>query len=72
MKVNSLVIEFFMESMAVRIPIKAVIPTEMIKTVNTVRSKFDRMDWKAILKFSMNKVALRISPHFFVKTKTLS
>jgi hypothetical protein len=48
-----LVIEFFIESMAVRIPTRAVIPTAMIRIVRIVRSRFERIDLKAIFKFSL-------------------
>jgi hypothetical protein len=43
-RVNSVVIELFIESMAVRIPTNAEIPTAMIKIVKTLRTKFPRID----------------------------
>ncbi|MCX6227272.1 MAG: hypothetical protein NTV01_21425, partial [Bacteroidia bacterium] len=43
----------FNESMVVRIPISAIIPKAMIKTVSIVLNKFDRIDKKEILKFSL-------------------
>ena len=44
--------EDFMESMAVNIPTKAVIPIAIIKTVRLVRRKLPFMDCNAILTFS--------------------
>lgn len=55
-KVNSFVIEFLMESIAVSIPTNAVIPTAIISTVSMVRSRLLRIDCKAILKFSKKSV----------------
>ena len=55
-KVNSFVIEFFIESIAVRIPTRAVIPTAMIHTVSIVRSRLLRMDCSAIFRFSKKSV----------------
>jgi hypothetical protein len=42
-----------MESIAVKMPTKAMIPKAIIKIVNIVRNKFDRMELIAILKFSL-------------------
>jgi RNA polymerase-interacting CarD/CdnL/TRCF family regulator len=56
MKVNSFVIDFRMESMAVRIPTNAVIPTAMIIMVSTVLKRFERSEWNATLKFSEKNV----------------
>jgi hypothetical protein len=47
---------FLMESMAVRMPTRAIIPKAIIKMVRMVLSKFVRMDFKAILTFSKNMV----------------
>lgn len=55
-KVNSFVIEFLIESIAVSIPTKAVIPTAIISTVSIVRNKLLLIDCKAILKFSKKSV----------------
>jgi hypothetical protein len=43
-----------MESMAVRIPTRAIIPKAMIKTVSMVLSKLVLIDFNAIRKFSKN------------------
>jgi hypothetical protein len=43
----------FSESMVVRIPMRAIIPKAMIKTVSMVLNKFDRIDKKEIRKFSL-------------------
>jgi hypothetical protein len=45
----------FSESMVVRIPIRAMIPNAMIRTVRMVLSRFDRIDKKEIRKFSLIK-----------------
>jgi hypothetical protein len=50
-----------MESMAVRIPTRAVIPTAIIITVSIVRNRFDLTDWRDTLRFSLKKVTNRIS-----------
>jgi hypothetical protein len=60
-KVNSFVMEFLIESIAVSIPTRAVIPTAIIITVNTVRSKLLRIDCKAIFRFSKKSVPNLIS-----------
>jgi hypothetical protein len=49
---NSLVIEFFIESIAVKIPTKAVIPTAIIITVSVVRKRLLFTEEKATLRFS--------------------
>ncbi|GAB4296280.1 MAG: hypothetical protein Kow0068_20730 [Marinilabiliales bacterium] len=51
---NCEVNEFFKESIAVRIPTRAIIPNAIIKTVNTVRNIFERTELIAIRKFSLN------------------
>ena len=66
---NSCVIEFLIESMAVRIPTSAVIPTAIINTVSMVRNKFVRTDNNAILIFSKNKVVKRILSKLVAKLK---
>jgi hypothetical protein len=43
-RVNSAVIEFLIESMAVKIPTSAEIPTAMIRMVSTERIRFPRID----------------------------
>jgi hypothetical protein len=43
-----------MESMAVRIPTRAIIPKAMMKTVRIVLSRFVRIDFRAIRRFSIN------------------
>jgi hypothetical protein len=43
------------ESMVVRIPMRAMIPKAMIKTVRIVLSRFDLIDKKEIRKFSLIK-----------------
>jgi hypothetical protein len=43
----------FSESMVVRIPMRAIIPKAMIKTVRMVLNRFDRIDKKEIRKFSL-------------------
>jgi hypothetical protein len=53
-KLNDSVRLYLMESMAVRIPTRAMIPKAMIKIVRIVRSKLVLMDFRAILKFSKN------------------
>jgi len=58
MLAKALLKDAFIESIAVSIPIRAIIPNEMIITVNTVRSRFSRMDCKEILKFSKNILLL--------------
>jgi hypothetical protein len=45
---------FLMESMAVRIPTRAIIPKAMMKIVRIVLSKLVRMDFRAIFTFSKN------------------
>lgn len=60
-KVNSLVIDFLIESMAVSIPTKAVMPTAIIKTVRIVLNRFDLMELRDIFRFSLKKVTKRIS-----------
>jgi hypothetical protein len=54
-KVNSLVIEFLMESIAVRIPTRAVSPTAIIQTVRTDLSRLVRIDCNAIFRFSKKR-----------------
>jgi len=46
---------FLMESMAVRMPTKAMIPKAMIKTVRMVLSRLVRMDFRDIRMFSIKK-----------------
>jgi hypothetical protein len=48
--------EFFIESIAVRIPTNAVIPIAIINTVKTVRNRLLRIDCKAIFRFSKKSV----------------
>jgi hypothetical protein len=45
---------FFMESIAVRMPTRAIIPKAMMKMVRMVLSKLVLMDFRAILTFSLN------------------
>jgi hypothetical protein len=54
--VNSFVIEVFMDSMAVRIPTRAVIPTAIINTVSIDLKILLFIDCKAILIFSKTSV----------------
>jgi hypothetical protein len=55
-RLNDSVRLFLMESMAVRIPTRAIIPKAIIKIVRMVLSKLVRMDFRAILTFSKNMV----------------
>lgn len=48
--------EFVIESIAVRIPTSAVIPTAIMETVRIVRNKLPRMDCSAIFRFSKKSV----------------
>ena len=60
-KANSLVIEFFIESIAVKIPTNAVIPTAIIITVKIVLNKLLRIESKAIRIFSARKSTQHLS-----------
>jgi hypothetical protein len=62
--VNSFVIEFLIESMAVSIPTNAEIPIAMINTVRIVRSKLLRTDCNAIRMFSIKSAVPRIYNNF--------
>ncbi len=53
-----------MESIAVKIPTSAVIPTAIIKTVRIVLNKLLLIDCNAILIFSANNVIFRIPADF--------
>ena len=52
---NWLLMDPFIDSIAVSIPTRAIIPKAIINTVNTVRIKFERIELAAILKFSFIK-----------------
>jgi hypothetical protein len=53
------VTDFSRESMAVRIPTRAIIPNAMIRMVRMVLSKLERMDREAMRKFSLMRATLR-------------
>jgi len=53
--------EYLMDSVAVIIPTKAMIPKEMMRMVRVVRSRWLRIEFREILKFS------RISVFFIIK-----
>ena len=59
-RVNSVVMEFFIESIAVKIPTNAEIPTAMINIVRTERTRFPRIDLNAIRIFSNTKGLIQI------------
>ena len=59
--VKLLLIDCFMESMAVKMPTNAVIPMAIISTVNTVRSNWLLIEERDILIFSVNRLAIYVS-----------
>lgn len=60
MKVNSLVIDFLIESIAVRIPTRAVIPTAMIRIVSDDLRRLERIELNDTLMFSDKRKSERI------------
>jgi len=60
--VNCSVREVLMASMAVSIPIRAIIPNAIMQTVKIVLTRFDFIARTAILKFSLKILNLNIIP----------
>jgi hypothetical protein len=58
---NSLLIVLLIESTAVNIPTKAMMPMAIISTVSMVRSKFDFIAFTEILILSNNNPLIRIA-----------
>ena len=56
MFLNWLLIVPFIESIAVNMPTKAIIPNAMIKIVNIVRKRLERIELTAIFRFSLNRL----------------
>jgi len=57
--VNWFVMDDFMESMAVSIPTRAIMPIAMMQIVRIVRTLFDLIALKEILRFSQNNPILK-------------